>query len=289
MPLMGLEQRADEHEVIAFLGGGHMARALIGGLLRQGAQPTNLRVGEPRATAREELRGSFGVNAFADNAEALQGAHCVVLAVKPQDAAAALQGLRSGPAPHLLLSIAAGLPVARLQALCAAGTSVVRAMPNRPAQVGAGITGLYADPGLADDNRRRAEGIAAAAGRTVWVREERELDVLTALSGSGPAYFLLLAEELTRAATALGLSADTAALLASETLYGTGQLLHAVTDTERPSLQSLAAERAAVTSRGGTTEAALRVLQGGEFAALIARALQAAAARSAELGRALAG
>jgi pyrroline-5-carboxylate reductase len=154
-------------------------------------------------------------------------------------------------------------------------------MPNRPALLGAGVTGLYASPSVTAAQRALAELVGTAAGRAVWLRTEAELDVVTALSGSGPAYFFLLAEQMAQAAAALGLAPATAALLAAETLYGAGLLAHEGT--------ALAEQRAAVTSSGGTTEAALRVLQQGGFDALIARALQAASERSAQLADMLGG
>jgi pyrroline-5-carboxylate reductase len=158
-------------------------------------------------------------------------------------------------------------------------------MPNRPALVGAGITGLYAPPLTPAPARALAERVGAAAGRVVWLRAEAELDVVTALSASGPAYFFRLAEQLAEAGTALGLEHDTAVLLAIETLHGAGALArYAAESAGAARAQVLAAERSAVTSRGGTTEAALRVLQEGGFDGLITRALQAAAARSAQLG-----
>ena len=201
----------------------------------------------------------------------------VVLAVKPQQAAQALRALYPTLMERkpVVLSIAAGLRLADLARACPPGTAVVRAMPNRPALLGAGVTGLYAPPSVNADQRALAELVGAAAGRALWLRTESELDVVTALSGSGPAYFFLLAEQMAQAATALGLEPATAALLASETLYGAGLLAHQGT--------ALAEQRAAVTSSGGTTEAALRVLQQGGFEALIARALQAASERSAQL------
>jgi pyrroline-5-carboxylate reductase len=161
------------------------------------------------------------------------------------------------------------------------GVAIVRAMPNRPALVGAGITGLYAPETTAAPARAAAERVARAAGQAVWLRHESELDLVTALSGSGPAYFFLLAEQLAAAATGLGLSAETANLLAAETLYGSGLLAHRALLGESQS--TLSAERSAVTSRGGTTEAALRVLAEGGFDELVQRALRAAASRSAEL------
>jgi pyrroline-5-carboxylate reductase len=267
---------------IAFLGGGHMARALIGGLLRQGLPAQQLCVGEPQAEVRAALERDFALRVTAENGAAIRGAAVVVLAVKPQVAAEVLSSLpaaelASGP---LLLSIAAGLRTADLARLLPVAVPIVRAMPNRPALLGAGVTGLFAAPSVTAAQRSLAEHIARAAGRFVWLREERELDVVTALSGSGPAYFFLLAERLAQAAVELGLPRETALLLASETLHGSGVL--ALSDA------TLAEQRAAVTSRGGTTQAALEVLDAGGFDALVGRALRAAAARSAELADSLA-
>ncbi len=272
-------------ERIAFLGGGSMARALISGLLRERIAATQICVGEPRGEARAALAADLGVAVSADNGQAVAAATLVVLAVKPQDAARALQalhGARAGAQPPVLLSIAAGLRIAQLAQALPPDVPVVRAMPNRPALVGAGITGLYAPPLAPPHARALAELVGRAAGRAVWLRAESELDIVTALSGSGPAYFFLLAEQLARAAEALGLPAETAALLATETLHGAGALARGMAGGAAGAAE-LAAERRAVTSRGGTTEAALRVLQEGGFDTLVARALQAAATRAAEL------
>jgi len=260
-----------------------MARALIAGLLRRGVAPRQIAVGEPSADARAALQSEWAVHASADNAAAVADAGLVVLAVKPQDAGNALRALQ----PRLLdrqavvLSIAAGLRIADLARACPPGTAVVRAMPNRPALLGAGVTGLFAPPSVSAAQRALAELVGAASGRAVWLRAEAELDIVTALSGSGPAYFFLLAEQMAKAAEALGLEAATAALLASDTLHGAGLLAHQGLP--------LAEQRAAVTSRGGTTEAALRVLQQGGFDALIGRALQAASERSVQLADMLSG
>jgi pyrroline-5-carboxylate reductase len=276
---------------IAFLGGGNMARALIAGLLRQGLPAARVRVGEPHAALRSALAADFGIHTGADNAPMLAGATLIVLAVKPQDALTALQSLRALPSAHgaaapTLLSIAAGLTIGSLAKASPPGLPIVRAMPNRPALVGAGVTGLYAPEATPAPSRAAAERVARAAGQAVWLRHEAELDLVTALSGSGPAYFFLLAEQLAAAATRLGLAPETANLLAAETLYGAGLLAHRAGGGEPVS--TLSAERSAVTSRGGTTEAALRVFAEGGFEALVDRALQAAASRSAELAAATA-
>jgi pyrroline-5-carboxylate reductase len=268
---------------IAFIGGGNMARALLGGLLREGVPAERLCVGEPQPSAREQLQRELGLAATADNEQALAGAALVVLAVKPQLCAQVLQGLERALRVQqpVLLSIMAGVRIADLARLCPAGLPIVRAMPNRPALVGAGVTALYASAAVTAAQRALAELVARAAGRVVWLREEAELDIATALSGSGPAYFFLLAEHLAQAAIALGLDRDTALLLAVETLHGSGALAHGAA--------TLAEQRAAVTSRGGTTEAALRVLADGGFDDLVASALRAGAARSAELAESPAG
>ena len=274
-----------QHQVsarIAFVGGGNMARALIGGLLRQGVPAERIAVGEPDADAAGRLRREFGVSVDADNVRTVRAAQLVVLAVKPQQAAAALHPLQKSLAADqpLLLSIAAGLRIQDLASACPPGIAIVRAMPNRPALVGAGVTGLFAGPDVSATQRQLAELIGKASGRSVWLRAESELDVVTALSGSGPAYFFLLAEEMARAAERLGLERDTAMSLAAGTLYGAGLLAN-------EEHTSLAEQRSAVTSRGGTTEAALRVFDQGGLSRLVGDAVQAAAARSVELAGAL--
>jgi len=275
-----MNQDASPH--IALIGGGNMARALIGGLLRQGHPAQHLCVGEPQPDARAFLERQFAVRTAADNEAAIEDAALVILAVKPQVAAQVLQPLQQSLQARrpVLLSIVAGLRIADLARLCPSGLPIVRAMPNRAALVGAGISGLYAPAIVTAAQRSMAERVARAAGPIVWLRDESQLDIVTALSGSGPAYFFLLAEQLAQAAVALGLDRDTALLLATETLHGAGALSQGA--------MSLAEQRAAVTSRGGTTEAALKALDAGGFDALVASAVRAAAARSAELADSLA-
>lgn len=267
---------------VAFIGGGNMARAMIAGLLRAGLAPGNIRVGEPVATLRDALSRDFGVGTDADNATAVDGARLVVLAVKPQEMQRVLQplaGRLQADAP-LLLSIAAGLRTASLQQWCP-GLPVVRAMPNRPALLSAGAAALFAPADVGAADRALAEAVMRSCGQACWVPDETLLDVVTALSGSGPAYFLWLGEQMAAAAERLGLDRQVARVLAAETLYGSGQLAHADHD--------LAAQRAAVTSKGGTTAAALAVLDTPANQALVEAALAAAARRSAELSVQLTG
>jgi len=253
-----------------------MGRALIAGLLRSGTRAEHIRVGERLAAARTALRGELGITASADNAAAIEGATVLVLAVKPQEAAAVLAALkgRFGTPPPLLISVVAGVRAAQLREWCA--LEVVRAMPNRPALVGAAATGLFAPTGLPAAQRRVAEEVLASVGSVVWVPDEAALDVVTALSGSGPAYFFLLAELMARAAERLGLEPRAARTLSAATLHGAGLLAHSG-DAD------FARMRAEVTSPGGTTEAALGVLGEDKLQALVERALAAATERAREL------
>jgi pyrroline-5-carboxylate reductase len=263
---------------IAILGAGNMGRALLAGLLRSGTRPEQLSVGEPSPAAREHLARELGVTASADNAAAVEGAAVVVLAVKPQEAQAVLGGLaaRWGTQRPLLVSVAAGLRVAQLAAWCGAGVAVVRAMPNRPALVGAAATGMFAPREVAAPQRAVAEQVLSSVGEVIWVPSEDALDVVTALSGSGPAYFFLLAQLMAEAAERLGLEGSAARRLATATLYGAGLLANSGDG-------DLARLRAEVTSAGGTTDAALRVLEAATLRATVARALEAATLRAREL------
>jgi pyrroline-5-carboxylate reductase len=263
---------------LAFLGGGNMGRALIGGLLRRGTRPEQISVGESVEAARTSLARDLGITATADNVAAVENAELIVLAVKPQDAAAVLASLqpqltRNRP---IVLSVAAGRRASTLEGWCGPGIPVVRAMPNRPALVGAGVTGLYAPAHVSATHRAAAERVMQAVGEVVWVPTEDAIDVVTALSGSGPAYFFLLAELMAQAATDLGLETQAARRLAVATLHGAGLLANS-------SDGDLARLRAEVTSKGGTTEAALRTMEAADLRAIISRALDAATRRSREL------
>jgi pyrroline-5-carboxylate reductase len=269
---------------IAFLGGGNMARALIGGLLKRGLTPAGqIVVGEPQEAARRSLEQDFGVLTTPDNAAAVAQAQVIVLAVKPQEAAAVLRALAQqldAQGHTLLLSVAAGLRAGDLWRWCAGKVAVVRAMPNRPALLGAGATGLYAGAEVGASQRELAEQLMTATGRVVWVDSEAQLDAVTALSGSGPAYFFLLAELMAQAAVREGLDPAAARQLAAQTLHGAGQMA-AGGDVD------LARLRSEVTSKGGTTYAALEVFRTARFDELVGRAVAAAAARSRELAQQL--
>ena len=255
-----------------------MGRALVGGLLRSGIAPRSISVGEPSAGARASLEQEFGCATLPDNEQAIAGAALVVLAVKPQEAAKVMAPLRPRLAERapIVLSVAAGIETRSLEMWCGPAVPVVRAMPNRPALVGAGATGLYSRPHVSAQARARAEAVMRAVGAVVWVSEESHLDLVTALSGSGPAYFFLLAETMMQAAVRRGLDTEAARVLAAETLHGAGALAHSSDDLGRL--------RAEVTSKGGTTEAALRVFGAKNgMAELVQRAIDAASQRSREL------
>ena len=263
---------------LAVLGAGNIGRALLSGLMRSGTRAEQLSVGESVAAAREALARELGVAASLDNEAAIAGAEIVVLAVKPQEAQAVLKPLAPSlaAARPLIISVLAGTRVMDLEAWCGSEAPVVRAMPNRPALLGAGISGMYAPLRVNAAQRGSAENVLKAVGEVVWVATEDTLDVVTALSGSGPAYFFLLAECMAEAGQQLGLEHAVAQRLAAVTLYGSGLMAHAET-------AELARLRAEVTSLGGTTEAALRVFESGGLKKLVAQALAAAAARGREL------
>lgn len=266
---------------IAFIGAGNMAASLIGGLRAQGVPADALRASDPGAEQRQRIAAEHGIATFADNAEALAGAQVVVLAVKPQVMKAVCQDLAAHlPDEALVVSIAAGITCASLAAWLGAPRAIVRCMPNTPSLLRQGVSGLYANPAVSAAQRAQAEQLLSAVGLALWLEEERLIDAVTAVSGSGPAYFFLLMEAMTHAGEALGLPRDTAALLATHTALGAGRMAceSAVAPDEL---------RRRVTSPNGTTEAAIKAFQAGGFEALVAQALEAAARRSAELAEQL--
>lgn len=267
---------------IVFIGGGNMTRGLLGGLLARGTDPALVTVTAATEATRTALARDLGVRTSADNAAAVAGARVVVLSVKPQvlrDVTRQLApALRQGN--PLVISVAAGIRTRQLGSWIGADSiPVVRAMPNRPALLGAGATGMYADRSVGQAERKLAEELLGAAGLAVWVDEEDELDLVTALSGSGPAYFFRLAELMAEAAEAAGLDAAVARRLAAQTLAGAGRMVAA------EAAPDLAAMRAAVTSKGGTTAAALARFDALGLPAMVAEAMRAAVARSQELAR----
>ena len=229
---------------VAFIGGGNMAAALIGGLIKTGWPASQIAVAEPVATRAEWLRGEFGVRVAAGAAEVAADADALLLAVKPQQMREALAGLATKPGA-LVVSIAAGVRLNTLRRLLGDALAYVRTMPNTPALFGAGITGLYAPDGTPPAARALAERLLAAAGDCVWVAREEELDAVTALSGSGPAYFFLLVEALREAGTALGLNPEVAARLAAQTCVGSARMVAEASDLAETQLREAEAALAA--------------------------------------------
>lgn len=262
---------------IAFLGGGNMAQALIGGLLAKGYAARDIAVIEVSPGAREQLAARHGVRASSAPDAASSEAQALVLAVKPQDMKAALASLGGSPRGKLVVSIAAGVRIDALSRWLGGHRKIVRCMPNTPALIGAGITGLYAAPEVSAEERNSAEAILRAVGEVVWVGEERLLDPVTAVSASGPAYVFWFVEQLASCAEKLGIPAEAARKLALHTVLGAAKL--AAASSEPP--ETL---RRNVTSKGGTTEAALKVFEEERIAERFARALEAASRRGAQLG-----
>jgi pyrroline-5-carboxylate reductase len=263
---------------IAFLGGGNMAAALIGGLIAKGTDARSISVVEVSPAARERLGTRYPVHVATAPDAAMQLAEVVVLAVKPQDAKSALASI--SVQQQLVISIAAGLTLKTLSRWLGGHRKLVRCMPNTPALIGAGIAGLYALPEVSAEEKKKAETILTAVGEAVWVPEERLLDPVTAVSASGPAYVFWLMEQLAASAENLGIAADVAKKLALHTILGAAKL--AASSSEAP-----ATLRKNVTSKGGTTEAALNVFEAEKLAERFRRAVDAASRRATELGEEL--
>lgn len=261
---------------ITFIGGGNMAAALIGGLKKQGFSMAGLQIVEPDQDNRERLADEFGVRCVPVVDDASLHSDVIVLAVKPQMMKEAVAPMARRLTGQLVISIAAGLRLADIARWLGGHTQLIRSMPNTPALIGAGIAGLYADPSVDREGRNMAEKILAAVGHTLWIDDEAQMDVVTAVSGSGPAYVFYFIEALQNAGSALGLPPDTARLLAIETFAGAARLAQA-------SAEPVDQLRARVTSKGGTTAAAIASFERSDLAAAIAQGVAAAAQR----GRAL--
>ncbi len=269
-----------KNTIITFIGGGNMSTSLIGGLLETGFAVDNIRVSDVTA---EPLAARFPVQCLTDNVQAVADANVVVLAVKPQMLAEVVKTL----APHLVepyplfISIAAGIRVEDIARwLGNKNVAIVRTMPNTPALVQSGATALFAGQYVTTEQHQLAESILRSVGLTLWVEQENALDAVTALSGSGPAYFFLVMEAMQQAGVQLGLTPETARLLTLQTAFGAAKMA-----LESP--EDAAILRAKVTSKGGTTERAIAVLQQGNLVELFGQALTAAQKRAEELAEQL--
>ncbi len=266
---------------ISFIGGGNMAHSLIGGLIADEFPRQRLTAADPDKSRRDELSGHFGIRCVASNAEAAHGADVLVLAVKPQLMSRVTKDVSEQVAKSraLLISIAAGIRVQDIARWAGGNPAIVRVMPNTPALLGCGASALFANPSTSAAQRETAEAILRAVGVTVWLDKEQQLDPVTAVSGSGPAYFFLLMELIEKQAVQLGLSEDTARILTLQTALGAARM---ALESEEP----VGELRNRVTSPGGTTEAALKVMASPAFAEIVAAAVTAACERAGELAEA---
>jgi len=272
-------------ETIAFIGGGNMASSLIAGLVANGHDPQRLIVSDPDRPKLDALATGFGVRTTGDNAEAAGNANLVVLSVKPQLARQVCRELAPalGQRKPLFVSVMAGIREQSIWEWLGGGTPLplVRAMPNTPVMIQSGATVLHATPETSPSQRNQAETVLRAGGLTRWVDRETQLDAVTALSGSGPAYFFLLMETLEQVGVALGLESENARLLTIQTALGAARMAMESDDSPREL-------RERVTSPGGTTERALDILESGGIRTLVTQAISAACERSEELSRILA-
>lgn len=263
---------------LSFIGAGNMSRSLINGLIADGWNPGSIRVADPNPEQLQWLQRFSGLQGFAENSAALSGSQVVILAVKPQVIHSVMRdiaGIIQQQQP-LVISIAAGIRAADMNRWLGGQSALVRCMPNTPALVQSGATALYANALVNEQQHDLAESILRAVGLTLWVEDETMMDAVTALSGSGPAYFFLVIEALQATGTDLGLPPETARLLALQTAFGAAKMA-------LESKQDASILRQQVTSPGGTTEAALQVLEAGNLRGLFADALKSARDRSKQL------
>lgn len=268
---------------IGFIGAGNMAAAIIGGLVQKGRDPASILAYDPDAEKTSRLRNDFSVRAADSNEQVLGNCDVVVLAVKPQVMREVLTPLGGalGDPPPLVISVAAGIRVASIEGWLGRPLAVIRVMPNTPSLVGAGASGLFANDSVTPQQRSTAETLMQSVGITAWVDDEHQIDTVTGIAGSGPAYFLLFMEAMVEAAAARGLDRDAAHELVVQTCGGAAELA-------RQSSDSLEQLRVNVTSPGGTTERALKTMTDAGIDGIIRNAVNAAADRADELATTLA-
>jgi pyrroline-5-carboxylate reductase len=265
---------------IAFVGAGNMASSIIGGLIASGHCADHISAADPFPASLDRLREIAPVAVHSNNASAVAGADIIILAVKPQVMAEATDSIAVAVQTRgsLVISIAAGVTIDSMQARLGPTAAIVRCMPNTPALLGCGASGLFANSNVSEQQREFAQHVLSAVGITCWVNSEPELDAITALSGSGPAYFFLLTEAMVDAGVALGLNRDTATQLAKQTGLGAARMaLESDVD--------LAELRRRVTSPGGTTERAIQSFENDKLRDVVSRAMRAASDRAVEMSR----
>ena len=263
---------------ISFIGAGNMASAIIGGMLDSGFQAGDIWVSAPDDGHLQSIRKRFGVSVTTDNRYCAQQADIVVLAVKPQVLGELCQEIDLSSRSQLVVSIAAGIPLARMESWLGSDTAIVRCMPNTPALIGKGVSGMIANANTSESQKALASDLMAAVGIAVWVETEQTIDAVTAVSGSGPAYYFLFMEAMQEAAEAIGLPTDTARILCLQTAIGACELANCGVD-------SVSELRRKVTSPGGTTEQAILQFESGGLRELVRKALRAACDRSKQLAQ----
>lgn len=269
-----------QHRVLAFIGAGNMSRSIIAGLIQAGYPAERIIAANPSRPKLDELASQFGIRITQDNAEAAREAEVIVLAVKPQLMAGMLAALVAefgSLEGKLLVSIAAGIRVARLQEMAGGHDRIIRTMPNTPSLLGLGMTGLYAPSGIEQADRDFAEQMMQAVGKTLWVEQESGINGVIAAAGSAPAYFFLFMQAIAEEAEAMGFTPEQARLLVQQTALGAAAM---VAQNPELSLQTL---REQVTSKGGTTAEAVKTFQEQGLMPLTARAMQAAVTRAGEM------
>lgn len=261
-----------------------MAQSLIGGLIASGYEKQHIIATDPTAEQRQQITERFGIHCFADNSEAVANADIVVLAVKPQILQVVCEGLAAQVQQQkpLIISVAAGIRTTAIDQWLGSQNAIVRTMPNTPALIQTGATGLFANSAVTEEQKSQAEHIMRAAGLTVWVPEEAQLDAVTAVSGSGPAYYFLFMEAMEKAGQELGLDAQTAHLLTLQTALGAAKMV-------LESHQDCETLRRNVTSPNGTTEKAIQSFEDAQLREVVAKAMQAAHQRAGELADELGG
>jgi len=272
------------HSSICFIGAGNMAQSLIGGLIASGYDKSSIFATDPTAEQRDAVTQTFGIQCFADNSEAVAKSDIVVLAVKPQVLQSVCATIESAVQKHkpLVLSVAAGIRSQDINHWLGNDVAIVRTMPNTPSLIQTGASGLFANAQVNEEQKSQAEHIMRAAGIAVWVKEEIQLDAVTALSGSGPAYYFLFMEAMEKTAQQMGLDAKTAHLLTLQTALGSAKMaLESQLDCETL--------RKNVTSPNGTTEQAILSFQNDGLPEMVAKAMQAAQTRAGELADELGG
>lgn len=269
-----------QHRILAFIGAGNMSRSIIAGLVQAGYPADRIIAANPSRPKLDALANDYGIRITQDNAEAARAAEVIVLAVKPQLMAAMLSALVAQLGTlegKLLISIAAGIKVARLAEMAGGHGRIIRTMPNTPSLLGLGMTGLYAPPCIEQADRELAEQMMLAVGKTLWVEQESAINGVIAAAGSAPAYFFLFMQAIAEEAEAMGFSPEQARLLVQQTALGAAAM---VEQNPELSLQTL---REQVTSKGGTTAEAIKTFQQQGLMPLTAHAMQAAVARAGEM------